>query len=235
MNENRTSKERLARLRIEWNADYVEGRVIHELADEIERLQRDVDQLAGEAQAMRNRIDDDTQTINRLVASRAPAEPSECQRCQQLTEQILSITEETTKTKLNNDSLRASLRRLESQRASEPPSDLYGRREPPHGYAYRYHDYRGDVLRFNNGEEVNGSKPFEVVPYWIGASVTKSGGREELNGESPRAGASVGQPSRPIPDETDERRCKHGKPMYDGYECLKCWHETPESEGGSHG
>lgn len=30
--------------------------------------------------------------------------------------------------------------------------------------------------------------------------------------------------------ETSDPRCKHGKPMNDGYECLKCWHETPESE-----
>lgn len=33
--------------------------------------------------------------------------------------------------------------------------------------------------------------------------------------------------------ETSDPRCKHGKPMNDGYECLKCWHETPESEPGS--
>lgn len=59
------------------------------------------------------------------------------------------------------------------RRNAVPPTDRYGRREPPHGYAYRYHDYRGDVLRFNNGEEVNGGMPFEVVPYWIGAPATK--------------------------------------------------------------
>ncbi len=60
------------------------------------------------------------------------------------------------------------------RRNAVPPSDRYGRREPPYGYAYRYHGYGGDVLRFNNGQEVNGSKPFETVPYWIGTAVTKS-------------------------------------------------------------
>lgn len=38
----------------------------------------------------------------------------------------------------------------------------------PDGYAYRYHDYRGDVIRFNGGAPVNGSNPFEAVPYWLG-------------------------------------------------------------------
>lgn len=36
------------------------------------------------------------------------------------------------------------------------------------GYAYRYrHINGGTVLRFNHGEEVNGSKPIEAVPYWF--------------------------------------------------------------------
>jgi hypothetical protein len=35
----------------------------------------------------------------------------------------------------------------------------------PSGYAYRYHD----SIRFNNGGEVNGSRPIEAVPYWFAA------------------------------------------------------------------
>lgn len=36
------------------------------------------------------------------------------------------------------------------------------------GYAYRYrHINGGTVLRFNHGEEVNGSKPIEAVPFWF--------------------------------------------------------------------
>lgn len=38
----------------------------------------------------------------------------------------------------------------------------------PDGYAYRYHSQLGGtVLRFNHGEDVNGGRPFEVVPYWF--------------------------------------------------------------------
>jgi hypothetical protein len=40
----------------------------------------------------------------------------------------------------------------------------------PDGYAYRYHDYRGDVIRFSGGEPINGSKPFESVPYYFGTA-----------------------------------------------------------------
>lgn len=42
----------------------------------------------------------------------------------------------------------------------------------PHGYAYRYPSIFGDggtVLLFNGGGEVNGGKPVEAVPYWLGA------------------------------------------------------------------
>jgi hypothetical protein len=38
----------------------------------------------------------------------------------------------------------------------------------PDGYAYRYSGPYGG-LRFNNGEEVNGSKPMEAVPYFLGS------------------------------------------------------------------
>lgn len=38
----------------------------------------------------------------------------------------------------------------------------------PDGYAYRYRSTFGDgtVIRFNRGEEVNGSRPIDVVPFW---------------------------------------------------------------------
>lgn len=41
----------------------------------------------------------------------------------------------------------------------------------PDGYAYRYHSpCGGTTLRFNNGEEVNGGRPFESVPYYLGTA-----------------------------------------------------------------
>ncbi len=40
----------------------------------------------------------------------------------------------------------------------------------PSGYAYRYPDMGRTVIRFNNGEEVNGSRPIEAVPYWFDAA-----------------------------------------------------------------
>lgn len=47
--------------------------------------------------------------------------------------------------------------------ASEPAN--------PSGYAYRYPDAfgGGTVIRFNGGEEVNGSRPIEAIPYWFNA------------------------------------------------------------------
>jgi hypothetical protein len=67
--------------------------------------------------------------------------------------------------------------------AHEPPDvprDNYGRAEPPHGYAYRYHALGGDVLRFNSGEPVNGGKPFEAVPYWLGKPPAQPQGVDDL-------------------------------------------------------
>jgi hypothetical protein len=44
--------------------------------------------------------------------------------------------------------------------ALEPPS--------PSGYAYRYRSpFGGTCIRFNGGEEVNGGRPIEAVPYWF--------------------------------------------------------------------
>lgn len=41
-------------------------------------------------------------------------------------------------------------------------------RGEPSGYAYRYSSHDGGtVIRFNNGVEVNGSRPIESVPYWF--------------------------------------------------------------------
>lgn len=42
------------------------------------------------------------------------------------------------------------------------------RRGESSGYAYRYRHYDGGtVVRFNDGREVNGSRPIEVLPYWF--------------------------------------------------------------------
>jgi hypothetical protein len=47
-----------------------------------------------------------------------------------------------------------------TQPALEPPS--------PSGYAYRYRSpFGGTCIRFNGGEEVNGGRPIEPVPYWF--------------------------------------------------------------------
>lgn len=39
--------------------------------------------------------------------------------------------------------------------------------QEPSGYAYRYQD----GIRFNDGRDVNGCKPAETVPYWLGATI----------------------------------------------------------------
>ncbi|WP_186166495.1 hypothetical protein [Burkholderia gladioli] len=54
------------------------------------------------------------------------------------------------------------------------PADA-GEAVAPSGYAYRYPSGDGTVIRFNNGEEVNGSRPLEAVPYWLGAQGGKGG------------------------------------------------------------
>jgi hypothetical protein len=46
-----------------------------------------------------------------------------------------------------------------------PPAD--GDRQPS-GYAYRYQQFGDSVIRFNGGSEVNGSRPTEAIPYWLG-------------------------------------------------------------------
>ncbi|EYS89529.1 hypothetical protein CF68_33110 [Cupriavidus sp. SK-4] len=49
----------------------------------------------------------------------------------------------------------------------------------PDGYAYRYPGPYGG-LRFNGGEEVNGSRPTEAVPYWLGKAADHSGDSAEM-------------------------------------------------------
>jgi hypothetical protein len=52
---------------------------------------------------------------------------------------------------------------LKAEPEGGPPS--------PSGYAYRYHSPFGDTcIRFNGGEEVNGGRPIEAVPYWFAPS-----------------------------------------------------------------
>ncbi len=43
----------------------------------------------------------------------------------------------------------------------------------PDGHAYQYHDYLGDVIRFNGGEEVNGNKPFASIPFYFAHTVAQ--------------------------------------------------------------
>ncbi|WP_175796357.1 DUF551 domain-containing protein [Burkholderia anthina] len=42
-----------------------------------------------------------------------------------------------------------------------------GESQAPSGYAHRYPHMGGTVIRFNNGGEVNGSRPTEAIPYWF--------------------------------------------------------------------
>lgn len=45
----------------------------------------------------------------------------------------------------------------------------------PSGYAYRY----SDGIRFNGGQEVNGSKPTEAIPYWFATPPTEPAPQEK--------------------------------------------------------
>jgi hypothetical protein len=47
---------------------------------------------------------------------------------------------------------------LLSQQAAPAPAVV-----PPSGYSYRY----PDGIRFNDGKDVNGCRPSEVIPYWF--------------------------------------------------------------------
>lgn len=66
----------------------------------------------------------------------------------------------------NNSSLRGAADAVRDALAQFiPPTDDA---RPPDGYAYRYSYCGGSVIRFNGGEEINGGKPVEVIPYWLG-------------------------------------------------------------------
>jgi hypothetical protein len=61
---------------------------------------------------------------------------------------------------------RRAAEKLERMLSAAPAASV----RKPDGYAYRYpwgHD--GTVIRHNNGEEVNGAKPIEAIPYYYGA------------------------------------------------------------------
>jgi hypothetical protein len=60
-------------------------------------------------------------------------------------------------------------------------SDLAGERKPD-GYAYRYSDAWGSgrtVIEFSGGQERNGNKPIEAIPYYFAAPPTASAGVTE--------------------------------------------------------
>jgi hypothetical protein len=52
-------------------------------------------------------------------------------------------------------------------RSRRAPQAADGGRQPS-GYAYRYQQFGYSVIRFNGGGEVNGSRPTEAIPYWLG-------------------------------------------------------------------
>lgn len=56
MSEQVPSKE-LGKIRREWNADYAEGKVIHELAGEIERLQEELEELHDAHDTLERQLD----------------------------------------------------------------------------------------------------------------------------------------------------------------------------------
>lgn len=55
-----------------------------------------------------------------------------------------------------------------------------GETRVPSGYAYRYPYMGGTVIRFNNGGEVNGSRPIEAVPYWFEAALSVSAATDKI-------------------------------------------------------
>ncbi len=55
------------------------------------------------------------------------------------------------------------------RRAALPPPIVEPVKMTPSGYAYRYPD---GYIRFTNGEEINGSRPAEAVPYYFGSAPT---------------------------------------------------------------
>ena len=70
--------------------------------------------------------------------------------------------------KLGRDGLYAArTAHLLRQRYPAPPAEEDEGCQPS-GYAYRYQSLGSSVIRFNEGGEVNGSRPVEAIPYWLG-------------------------------------------------------------------
>lgn len=79
------------------------------------------------------------------------------------------------------------------------------RRGEPSGYAYRYRHYDGGtVIRFNDGCEVNGSRPIEALPYWFTPQPADPRGAQKLHNED--SGAQNGIQA-PQPAEPDLAKC----------------------------
>lgn len=53
----------------------------------------------------------------------------------------------------------------------------------PDGYAYRYPHWDGSTfIDFNDGREVNGSRPIEAIPYWLGSPPASQASEPEWRG-----------------------------------------------------
>jgi len=55
---------------------------------------------------------------------------------------------------------------------AQPEPEEVGGAAGPSGYAYCYPTMNGKVVRFNHGQEVNGSRPLYAIPYWLGQPPT---------------------------------------------------------------
>ena len=77
--------------------------------------------------------------------------------CAELIDWVVRVSD------LHNQKAHALMARADAALNAEPEEPA-----KPSGYAYRYSDYSGGTyIKFNGGEEVNGSRPIEVVPYWL--------------------------------------------------------------------
>jgi len=55
---------------------------------------------------------------------------------------------------------------------AQPEPEGVGGAAGPSGYAYCYPTMNGKEVRFNHGQEVNGSRPLYAIPYWLGQPPT---------------------------------------------------------------
>lgn len=71
-----------------------------------------------------------------------------------------------------NGNVRMFSRDRETAGPDAVPVYLHPYSQKPDGYAHMYMEpFAGmPVVRFNGGGEVNGSKPVESIPYWLGTS-----------------------------------------------------------------